>query len=670
MAIPLAVAGPAALLAGGAWLTAKTNLDYDLKLLMGLTRAEWDIQRREKADRLNFFYLLEEHASNKSSADRPFLMYEGQSWTYKESYDIVLRYGAWLKKTHKVEKGEVVCIVLMNSPTFIFLWLGIWSIGALPAFINYNLTADPLVHSLTVSGARVAVVDVDVRKNFSSEVMSALAAKTNSGRQPMSIVFLEKHVEQDILSTPPHREPDSIRGGNKRRDMTLLIYTSGTTGLPKPAILSLTKFFLASKFFTHWLSMTVNDRYYTVRSRYILKHVSDTILTKCQCMPLYHTSAALLGFGPTLVRGSTLIIGRRFSTAKFWPEVRQHQATIIQYVGETLRYLLAAPPQRDPTSGEDLDRAHYVRAAFGNGLRPDVWERFKDRFGIETIGEFYGSTEGPGALWNLSSNTHTSGAIGRNGSLAGLGLKKETAIVAVDWDTEAPARDPKNHDFCIPVKSNEPGEMLQRIDANDPKAKFAGYFKNSDATEKKILRDVLVKGDAYFRTGDVVRWDSEGRWWFCDRIGDTFRWKSENVSTAQVSEVLGAHPRILEANVYGVAVPHHDGRIGCAALVFDNGDGLQKAPGGGVADVSVSILEDLANHARSRLPSYAVPGFLRVVNEMEATGNNKQQKTGLRKQGVDPAAAGGDKLFWLRGGKYVPFGPSEWEKLNGGGVRL
>ena len=381
-------------------------------------------------------------------------------------------------------------------------------------------------------------------------------------------------------------------------------------------------------------------------------------------MPLYHTSASLLGFCPALHCGATLVIGRRFSARKYWPEVRLHKATIIQYVGETLRYLLAASPQRDPKTGEDLDKAHDVRLAFGNGLRPDVWDRFKERFGIETIAEFYGSTEGPGALWNLSSNDFNSGAIGRTGALFGLMMKQAGTIVAVDWDTEAPARDPANHNYCIPVKTGQPGEWLYKVDPKDVSAQFQGYYKNNEATQKKILRDVLVKGDAYFRTGDVLRWDKEGRWWFCDRIGDTFRWKSENVSTAEVSEVLGSHPNILEANVFGVQVPHHDGRIGCAAIMFDDS---ATANAGGVSE---KILQEVAQHAKARLPAYAVPGFLRVVSQMVATGNYKQQKTGLRTDGVNPVAAGNDQLFWLRGDAYVPFRADEWRKLNEGGVRL
>lgn len=326
---------------------------------------------------------------------------------------------------------------------------------------------------------------------------------------------------------------------------------------------------------------------------------------------------------------------------------------MVQYVGETLRYLLSAPPQKDPITGENLDRKHDVRIAFGNGLRPDVWNRFKDRFGVETIAEFYGATEAPSASWNFSSNDFSRGAIGRNGPIAGFVLNTQTALVEVDWATEAPSRSGPNN-FCKQVPRGEPGELLQKIDPADVEYKYQGYLNSKKASESKIMRDVLVKGDAYFRTGDVIRWDKEGRWFFIDRIGDTFRWKSENVSTAEVSEALGSHPAIHEANIYGVEVPHHDGRAGCAAVVFER-------------EVDQGLLDGVAAHALKSLPRFAVPIFIRVMKHMGRTGTNKQQKHLLRAQGVEP---GEDRVYWLQGGTYVEMGDREREELKAGRARL
>ena len=370
-------------------------------------------------------------------------------------------------------------------------------------------------------------------------------------------------------------------------------------------------------------------------------------------MPLYHSTAFVLGLCVCLNAGCTLVLGRKFSTRNFWNEVRSQRATVIQYVGETLRYLLSAPTQKDPTTGESLDRKHNVRTAFGNGLRPDVWNRFKDRFGVETIAEFYGATEAPSASWNLSSNDFSRGAIGRNGPVSGFLVGLQTAIVEVDWTTEAPLRSGPNN-FCKRVPRGEPGELLQKVDAADIESKYRGYLNNKKASDSKILRDVLVKGDAYFRTGDVVRWDKEGRWWFIDRIGDTYRWKSENVSTAEVSEALGTHPAIHEANVYGVEIPHHDGRAGCAAVMFER-------------EVDQGLLDGVAAHALKNLPRYAVPIFIRVTQNIGRTGNNKQQKHSLRIQGVEP---GEDRVYWLQSGTYVEMGDKEREELKVGRVKL
>ncbi len=381
-------------------------------------------------------------------------------------------------------------------------------------------------------------------------------------------------------------------------------------------------------------------------------------------MPLYHSTAMLLGFAHALSVGATFAMSRKFSTSTFWDDVRKHKANIIQYVGETCRYLLSAPPRLDPATGADLDRAHQVRVAFGNGLRPDVWNRFKERFGIDTIAEFYGSTEGSFATWNLSRNDYSMGAIGRSGTLYNLILGRAVAIVAVDHDTELPHRDPKTG-LCRRVPRGEPGELLFKLPAKDVESRFQGYYRDEDATAKKVMRDVLAKGDAWFRTGDVVRWDGENRVFFTDRIGDTFRWKSENVSTAEVAQVVGLHEAVQEANVYGVELPRHEGRAGCAAVVFKGAEAGRAVPG-------EAVLRSLAQHVRRGLPRYALPLFVRVVKPggLQTTGTNKQQKTSLRSEGVEPGRTGGDEVFWLRGDAYVRFGAADWTALQGGRVKL
>ncbi|KAI9376684.1 hypothetical protein BJX61DRAFT_530689 [Aspergillus egyptiacus] len=647
--IPLNLAAPA-LVTTLAYLNARYSLFYDAKIFHGLFKSIIKARLAQRRDTLNLFYTLENHALDPTSKDRPFIVYNGRTWTFHETYMLALRYGTWFKKVHGIKPREIVALNMMNSSTFLFIWLGLWSIGAVPAFINYNLSGKPLTHSIRTSTARLLIVDEDVRSSFGPEEMAAFASpdfREDGGS--IEVIFHTPEIETQILQTEAIREDDKARGGVELRDMAILIYTSGTTGLPKPAIVSWRKCWAGSVFVSTFIELAKDDRAFT-------------------CMPLYHSSAAVLGFISCLGVGSTLIVGRKFSARTFMKEARENDATVIQYVGETLRYLLAVPREIDTVTKEALDKKHNIRIVYGNGLRPDVWNRFKERFNIPSVAEFYAATEGTSGTWNFSTNSFSAGAIGRNGLFSGWLFSRGLTIVEVDQESQEPWRDPQTG-FCKPVPRGEPGELLYAIDPLDPAETFQGYYRNTKATESKIIRDVLRKGDAYFRTGDMIRWDKEGRWYFSDRLGDTFRWKSENVSTSEVSEVLGVHPEIHEANVYGVVLPNHDGRAGCAAIVFNQQ--LRASDPSVLVSPSAESLKSLAAHALRNLPRFAAPLFLRITREMQATGNNKQQKHVLRTEGVDPSRVGStDKLYWLQGDTYVPFEEKDWAKLQGGQVKL
>ncbi|OQV06158.1 AMP-binding enzyme domain-containing protein [Cladophialophora immunda] len=640
-----ALAAPTAL-AGLAYLNARWRVSVDLELILSLLASQRAFAKREAADRANSFYLLEGHAHNPKVADKAFIIYQGKTWTFKQTYDMVLRYAGYLHTTHSVLPGEIVAMDFMNSPQFLFLAMALWSLGALPAFINYNLTSTSFVHSVKTSSARLLIVDPEIESKVLTEETKSVFSAPNfrNNAFPLEVAVLTTGLQSSLEYFPPYRAPDSARSGVVGRAPCVLISTSGTTGLPKAAIVPWDRTVVGSGLVSRWINLrpvtsSNPDRYYT-------------------SMPLYHASAFQLGFHCCLIRGCTLVLGHKFSVSNFWDEVIAADATAIQYVGETLRYLLAVPPQAD-------DRTkHKVRLAFGNGLRPDVWDKFRARFGVETVAEFYGATESAGASFNISRNTFSSGAIGQAGLLGSLLMKLRQTIVKVDWETEAPYRDPKTG-FCIPVPRGEPGELLYKVDPADIGAKYQGYFGNKKASDSKILRDVLKKGDAWFRSGDVIKLDSEGRTWFMDRIGDTFRWRSENVSTAEVAQVLGEHSAVLEANVYGVAIPHHEGRAGCAAV-------LLKDISSSTTPVPETLLESLATYARNSLPRYAVPVFLRVVTQVMATGNNKQQKHVLRQEGVNPEKVGEDRLFFLRPNsqRYEPFKKKEWETVKMGKVKL
>ncbi|KAL7807529.1 hypothetical protein V8C44DRAFT_337326 [Trichoderma aethiopicum] len=642
MPVPLPILLPAAA-ASLAYLNAKSSFWYDLALVKSVVKASLRVRHGLNHDTINLFYALESAALSRRLANKPFLIFEGKTHTYAQTYDRVLRYGHWIRKRFGVKPQEIVAMDFENSDTFIFVWFALWSIGAKPAFINYNLSGKPLAHCIKAATTRLCLIDPAVASKFEDE-------SVKQSLPNVEFVVFTPEVEAEALATAPERAFDTDRSDGTMASMAMLIYTSGTTGLPKPAVVSWAKCIYGGTMAATLLNRGNGDIMYT-------------------CMPLYHSSAALLSVCATLLSGSTQALGRKFSTKRFWDECRASKATSIQYVGETLRYLLAAPPQLDPVTGEDLDRKHNVRMAFGNGLRPDIWDRVKERFGIETIAEFYAATESPGAAWNVSSNDYARGAIGRSGWLHSLLTGSSSALVEVDWATDSPWRDPVTG-FCRRVKPGQPGEMLYRLPADDIGQRFQGYFNNRDASDAKILRGVFRPGDAWFRSGDVLRRDADGLTYFSDRIGDTFRWKSENVSTAEVSQAVGLHPAVREANVYGVELPHHDGRAGCAAVCLE-----PPVP-------DEVTLRSLAAHVRASLPRYAQPLFLRLVRDVgvgsQTTGTNKQQKQSLRAEGVRPRVRAAEDgtgeeetdVYWLRGDSYVPFREKDWRELEGGRVKL
>lgn len=376
------------------------------------------------------------------------------------------------------------------------------------------------------------------------------------------------------------------------------------------------------------------------------------------CMPMYHASGGHSVLG-CMMTGVTLAIGRRFSVKNFWDEVRSSKATFFTYVGETARYLLAAPPH-------PLDKVHNVRCMYGNGLRPDVWRRFRDRFGVPEIYEIFNSSEGMLGLLNLNKGDFTADSVGHHGALSRIAQRNNIVPVQASHETGELIRDPRSG-FAKRRPYEEGGEILVRVSSE---SEFPGYWNNSEATQKKFVYDVFKKGDIFFRTGDALRRDADGRWFFLDRLGDTYRWKSENVSTAEVAHTIGQFPGVLEAIVYGVELPGHDGRAGCAAISIDPAmkEGFD--------------WQNFWKSANGQLPRYAVPVFVRILSgELGslAMHNNKQDKKGLQTEGVDPSKKGTnvpggqeDRILFLKPGSniYMPFGEDEWTQIVSGRARL
>lgn len=523
-----------------------------------------------------------------------------------------------------VQPGQLTAFYMQNSVEFIFALLGLWAIGSASALINYNLGKESLIHSLRISGARVLLVEAD------SQGMSRIeeARERIEGELGMKIVVLDGD-QKARISIQDSKTPEANYLETLPPDFPIcMIYTSGSTGMPKACKLTLARvfFLLDGRIRTLGLSPGPNgDRLYN-------------------CMPMYHGAgcvAALL----CLCSGLTLCIGKKFSSTNFWNDVRDSDATAFVYVGETARYLLATPPS-------PLDKQHRVKLMFGNGLRPDVWRKFVERFRVEIVCESFNSTEGLFALANRCCGEFSQGAVGHHGLILRRLLHHVYVPVEVDYITGDIYRDARSG-FARRKPYEDGGEILVRVP--DEKA-FTGYWNDPNATAKKFERNVFKEGDLFYRTGDALRRTSDGRWFFIDRLGDTYRWKSENVSTAEVSEILGRYPGVMEAIVYGVEVPGYDGRAGCAALYV--AEDLRSA----------TFYASLLSFAQKVLPNYAVPVFLRITNSMQPMHNNKQNKRPLKEEGINirkiaRGMSSADKILWHpealgakgRGGTYVEF---------------
>jgi len=551
------------------------------------------------------------------------------SYTWAQTNDLVNQYGQWFL-AQGVRPKDYVAFNLMNGPDFIFAWLGLWSIGAAPAMINYNLSGNALMHCLGVCGAKLLLVDEDsVLRGRIEEVKERIG-----GELGMRICIVDNSLKSEVRRQKTERIPDTYRQGVRADWPVSMFYTSGTTGMPKGVAFNTDRAFTSGAGRSKGIKAVCldDDRWYN-------------------CMPYYHGTGGMTAI-TNMMQGITLCIGIKFSTKSFWQDCCDSRATWITYVGETARYLLAAPPS-------PLDKQHNVRAMYGNGLRPDVWTKFRDRFNVPEVVEFFNSSEGVFGLAIYSRGDYFATSVGHHGLIIRHLYRNVLVPVKVDDVSGAILRDLKTG-FAIRESYSKGGEMIVQI---PNKKVFAGYHGNSLATEKKFERDVFKKGDLWYRSGDALRRTDDGRWFFLDRLGDTFRWKGENVSTAEVAEVMGRYPGVVEANVYGVALPSHDGRAGCAALYIDP------------AHQKSFDFAGLLKHTRQHLPSYAVPLFVRIVKEMTPIHNNKQNKVPLREEGVDPERVNksDDKMLWVKGKEsmvYEDFSLDHWEDLKLGKARL
>lgn len=544
------------------------------------------------------------------------IWFEDTRYTYREYDTHANRYARWAQSIG-LKQGDAVALLMENRPEYLFAWTGLLKIGVTVALINTNLRERALAHSLAISGAKNLVLGAELANNFASsadDLQEKLTVWTTGGAI-QGTEDLDKALALQS-NAPVGKE---AREGLTAGDKCFYIYTSGTTGLPKAANMSHLRIQTMMHSFAAAMRSTQRDRMYVV-------------------LPLYHSAGGVCAIGSTLTVGGSVIIRRKFSATQFWDDCRKYRATQFQYIGELCRYLLNSPPH-------PLERKHYLRVVMGNGLRPEIWPAFRARFKIPSIIEFYGATEGNVSLVNFDGKV---GSVGRIPSY--LRRMIQTRLVLFDIESEQPVRNDKG--FCIECKPDEVGEAIGKIDQE--RGRFEGYSKGTD-TEKKILRDVFERGDAWFRTGDLLRQDAQGYYYFVDRIGDTFRWKGENVATSEVAEAISVFSGIKEANVYGVKVPGADGRAGMAALVT-----------AGPIDLAV-----FKTHLEKNLPAYARPIFLRMQGEIEITGTFKHRKIELVKEGFDPRTVK-DPLNFLDPvtGQYVPLTPELYDRLMAGEIRL
>jgi fatty-acyl-CoA synthase len=550
--------------------------------------------------------------------ERPALMSDHAIFSYRDLNERINRYARWALSAG-ISKGETVCLLLPAQPDYLAAWLGLSRVGAVAGLINTRLVGSSLAHCIEVADASHIIVGRDLAKAF-AEVHPRLK------RAPKVWWHGGAAGDADIETALAGLDVSPLTSGERRNvtidDRALLIYTSGTTGLPKAASVSHRRILNWGGWFAGLTDARAEDRLF-------------------DCLPLFHSVGGVVAPCSMLAAGGSVVIAEKFSGSSFWHDVVRWDCTLFQYIGELCRYLLKAP-------ASEFETQHRLRLVCGNGLRGDIWEAFQARFSIPQILEFYAATEGNFSLYNVEGKP---GAIGRIPPL--LAHRFPAAIVRIDPETATPLRDAEG--LCAACSVGEAGEAIGRIGtADEAGGRFEGYT-NAAESEKKILRDVFAKGDAWFRTGDLMKIDDGGFFHFVDRLGDTFRWKGENVATSEVNEAILECPGVIDASTYGVLVPGSDGRAGMAAIVTDD---------------SFDIA-GFSDHLSRKLPAYACPVFVRLCASLEATETFKQKKQDLMRAGFDPRNTS-DALFFRdpKAGNFLPLDADQYARVLRGIIRL
>lgn len=559
---------------------------------------------------------LEELASR--SPDHPFLLWKGGRFSYAEVDAQANRYAHFALQAG-LKPGDVAALMMENRPEFLFIWFALAKIGCVSALINTQASGDALRHALATTASKLLFVGSECAPRIASTpgIAEGMPVFTVADENTDALALGSRLITAQRLATLPDTNPDrALRSGVIGSSTLCLVFTSGTTGLPKAAKITQARWLGVGEGWANLLELGADDVFYCV-------------------LPLYHVAALMSLLSNAMASGGSVVLRRRFSASRFWTDVREHGVTVAQYSGELCRYLFNQPPHAD-------DRNHRLRIMTGSGLSPAIWLAFQERFGVTRMIEGYGGTEINTGLMNLDNKVGSCGRIP-------FPERSNVRLVRYDRDNDCHPRNPDG--TLIACADDEVGEMLGMILElpGITGGRFDGYT-DPEATEKKILRNVFQPGDAWMRTGDLFRRDAEGYYYFVDRVGDTFRWKSENVSTTEVADALGDAPGVETMTVYGVTVPGNEGRAGMATLVMQ--------PGHAFDPVGFHQL------ASERLPTYAVPVFVRVATDTDITSTFKLRKVDLQKLGY--RAAPGDSL-WVAdpaAKRYVEASPANLERLG------
>ncbi|RVW06113.1 long-chain-acyl-CoA synthetase [Rhodococcus spongiicola] len=537
---------------------------------------------RRPEDRVSIGRVFQDLA--RRQRHHPFIRFEGKSITYGQANTQVNRYADVLAR-HGVRRGDVVGVLMKNRPETLLVTLAVVKLGAVAGMLNHNQRGDVLAHSLSLLDSRVLVVGEEC-----DEALASLDGETHAQKVLWS-AELDRAAEGADASNPTVCE--RIQG----KDRAFYIFTSGTTGLPKASLMS----------HHRWLRSMSGIGAMGVRLRR-----SDTLYC---ALPLYHNNALTVSLSAVLFSGATFAIGRNFSASRFWDEAKVNEATAFVYIGEVCRYLLNQPPTQ-------TDRDNDIRLIVGNGLRPEIWTEFTERFGIDRVAEFYGASECNIAFVNALGVERTAGM-----------CPLPYAVVEFDPDSGRARRSADGR--LRRVRTGEVGLLLSKVTERSP---FDGYT-DPDASENKLVRDGFKDGDCWFDTGDLVRSQGFMHVAFVDRLGDTFRWKGENVATTEVESALSAFPAVEQSVAYGVTVPGTDGKAGMAAVTLRRGHEFDG--------------QRLATVLFNRLPVYAVPLFVRVVDSLQTTSTFKSRKVELSAEGYSSTV---ERLYVLAGrtAGYVP----------------